>query len=376
MQTTKKAGYLFDLVLLILTVVTFSFIPYKVNVLIKYAVLIYLLCKYIWYLPHHQTMLILLTGYSIVLSVSSYLNTASINWTISAFRAGVQLMVLFLVFTVLCQQLGKTVLIDYLIRLFLVLLLCNDLLFFVMPYDFSYPDESYLLGNKFLVSYYHCLFSCLVYIRTAGTKRRWIPPVLFVLCALVSLKVTCSTGIIMAGVLFAMMFIPKKLRTVLQKPATLLGAIAIENILIWGSANIFTNPTVQSIIVNVFHKSPNMTGRFRLYDITLSLVQDKPLLGYGHNTDIYRILFGYGNAQNGLMHIVVQAGIIGAVIYFCAVFCALCNNHKKRSDYGLYMYLFAMVVASAIEISLSLQFMLGLAILYSFNTDHWHKQTI
>ena len=270
----------------------------------------------------------------------------------------------------------KMVFVNYLIKLFIILLLCNDCLFFIMPYDFSNADESYLVGNKFLVSYYHCFVCCLIYMKSGENAKKWRSAALFVLCCAVSLRVSCSTGVIMAGILLVMMFLPEKLRKFFRKPATLFGTIAVENILIWGTANIFTHPFVQKIIVDVFHKSPNMSGRFKLYEVTGTLVKDKPLLGYGHNTDIYRTLLGYGNAQNGLFHIVIQAGILGAVLYFGAVYLGLRNKSKEETPYALYMYLFAMAVVSAIEINLSLQFMLGVAIVYGFNADHWKKQIV
>lgn len=374
MQSVKKPGYVIDILLMMLTVITFDFIPHRINVPIKYAILAYLFLKYIWYLSERKPLFTLLGAYTLILSVSSLQNTASLTWSISAFMTGLQLIVLFLVSSAVCQQIGSMAYVDCLIQLFVVLLLLNDALFLFIPYDFSNPDESYLLGNKFLVSYYHCFFSCLVYVKTSGKKHHWLTALLFVFSAVVALKVSCSTGVIMAAVLLAMMVVPKKLRKFLQNPQMLLGVVAVENALIWGAANIFSHPLVKSIVVNVFHKSPNMSGRSKLYAVTLDLVKDKPLLGYGHNTDIYRALFGYGNAQNGLFHIIIQAGILGAAVYFCAVFFGLRKKNTHDTPYGIYMYLFAMVVASAIEISLSLLFMLGVAILYGFITENDRKQ--
>ena len=360
-----------DVVLMILTVVTFNVIPDKINALMKYALVTYLLLKYIWYVNGNRTVFALLGGYTLALSVSTVLNTGDLLWMLSALMSGLQLMVLFLVSVAMCQKIGKSTYIHWLIQIFFVLLVVNDLLFFFMPYDFSNADESYLLGNKFLVVYYHCFFSCLVFLKLAKQKKVLWGGVLFVLCAIVALRVSCSTGVIMAAVLIAMMFAPWKARNFLKDPKTLMGVVAVENLLIWSPMNIFQSPLVQFIIVNVFHKSANMSGRSKLYAATMGLVEKKPLLGYGHNTDIYRFLFGYGNAQNGLFHIVIQAGILGAALYFAAMYVALRRKKKENNRYEGYMYLFAMAVVSAIEINLSLQFMLGVALLYGLNEENW-----
>lgn len=366
-----------DIILMILSIVTFNFVPHQVNVAMKYAILAYLFVKYFWYLSGRKMLFALLVAYTLVLSASTIHNTESIAWTISAFMTGIQLIVIFLVSAAMCQTIGINTYIRHLLHVFFVLLLINDVLFLFVPYDFSNADESYLIGNKFLVSYYHCFFACLFYVTKFEKKAGWQAALLFIFCGLVSKKVSCSTGIIMAVVLIVMMLVPKKIRKFLKNPEVLIGTIAVENILIWGSAKIFENPLVQSIIVNVFKKSPNMTGRNKLYGVTLSLVKDKPLLGYGHNTDIYRELFGYGNAQNGLFHIIIQAGIIGAAFYFGSIIIGLRNKNKQDIPYGLYMYLFAMTVASAIEISLSLQFMMTVAILYGCNSECWRlRQTL
>ena len=174
-------------------------------------------------------------------------------------------------------------------------------------------------------------------------------------------------SIVILSVLVIMLWSPNWLKAVLEKPYTFILALGGENILIWGTTQLFKQPYVQNIIVNVFHKSPDMTGRERLYRATLNLVQEKPLWGYGYNTDIYRIMFGYGNAQNGLFHIITQAGIIGAVIYFLGIVFALAKADKNHSMYGMYMYIYAMLIGSAVEINLSKLFIMGVAVIFACN---------
>ena len=123
-------------------------------------------------------------------------------------------------------------------------------------------------------------------------------------------------------------------------------------------------------MVNILHKSANMTEK--LYAVTMELVKNNPLWGYGHNTDIYRELIGYGNAQNGLFHIITQAGIVGAIVYFGAVYIGIKKGKQDNTlkNYGLYMFIYGMLVGAAVEINLSTVFILGVAIIYSLNIQN------
>ena len=256
----------------------------------------------------------------------------------------------------------------YFFKIFLICLIVNDSLFLLIPYDFTDPNETYLIGNKFLVSYYHCLFGSLIYVKYFFSKIKYYSLLLIIYFAIVSMIVHCTTGIIIALSILMMMLFPKKIRKFMEKGSTFIGSLILENFLIWGPFHLFTNPLIVSFVVNVLHKSPNLTGRTQLYNATMDLVEKSPIYGYGHNTDIYRDTLGYGNAQNGLFHIITQAGILGTVIYFTMVYLSL--NHKMLERvYGLIMYIYAMLIGSAVEINLSTQFIIAIAIIYAITNN-------
>lgn len=356
-----------DIVALMLSLVQFSIIPSKLFLLYRYSIIIILLFRYIEEIFKNKLIVSIWIAYTIILSYSTAINTGSLTWVISAFMLCMQYIVLFCVFTNFVRRRGVHDLIYTLARFFLVVLLFNDVLLVIIPYNFNNPDESYLVGNKFLVSYYHCLLGCLVYIKYKNSAKKNIALFTLAYATLIAYIVHCTTGFIITISIIVMSYLPNLIKKILGNPIIFLGALAVENILIWSSISIFTNPYMVNIMVNIFHKSANMTGREKLYAVTLDLVEKSPLWGYGHNTDIYRLMFGYGNAQNGLFHIIMQAGIIGAILYFSSVLVSLQESRYSKMTYGLIMYLYAMMIGAAIEVSLSTQFILGVAIIYAIN---------
>lgn len=365
-----------DVLMILLSTIQFPIVPNKVFVIYRYFVVVLELVRYKKEILKNKKLVMILSGYTVVLAYSTIINTYSITWVISALMQGTQYIVFFCVFSRFTKKHGSCEIVNLLISILGVLLLFTDSLMLVIPYNFFDADEFYWVGNKFLVSYYHCLLACLLYIKYNNSIKRIYSFVAMCYTIFVAACIHCTTGIIIAIVIVALMCAPKKLKLILQKPVVFISALAIENVLIWGTTSIFQTPIVVNLVTNIFHKSADMTGRARLYAVTLELVEKSPWWGYGHNTDVYRDLFGYGNAQNGLFHIVTQAGIVGAILYFCAVYAGIKkakDDHTLRS-YGLYMYIYGMLVGSAIEINLSTAFLLGVAVIYALNLNYQRRQ--
>ena len=360
-----------DVLAVMLSVIHFSIIPDKMYLLYRYCIIIIELTKYHQELHRNRKVVLLFGLYTVVLACSTIINTHSFTWAVSAIMLGMQYITMFCVFSKYARKYGCNGFTKILINVFVIVLLFNDLLMLVIPYDFTNADETYWIGNKFLVSYYHCLYACLLYVKN-GSKKICCTAIMTIYAAVVAAIVHCTTGIIIATVIMVMLLMPMWLRSILQKPWIFIAALLVEKTLIWGSVAIFQNPIVIDVMVNILHKSANMTGREKLYAVTMELVKNNPLWGYGHNTDIYRELIGYGNAQNGLFHIITQAGIVGAIVYFGAVYIGIKKGKQDNTlkNYGLYMFIYGMLVGAAVEINLSTVFILGVAIIYSLNIQN------
>lgn len=354
-----------DVDLVLASLLFFNFVGGDGNALpsfLRYALIAYLMARHIKAWRVIPVPAILLSLFSVVMAFSTFINTESATWAFSGLMFGSSIVAVMLVFVDSSMRLGWEKTCFRLMAVFALLLVLNDVLMLILPYDRSLSSTIYFLGNKFIVSYAHCLLSGLMLVCLPG--RSLCVRMVIVLGAIMSYVAGSSTGALIMAAMFAMSFFPDSLKRIVSCSSVLLLLIAVINILIWTPIDIFHNQVLVDFMVNVLHKSPNMTGREKLYAATLGFVAEKPILGWGYLTDIYRISFGYGNAQNGLFHLITQCGIVGTVLYFSGLFSSLKGQAaEKTSLFGLYCYLIAMILGSSVEINLSFQFAFGVAAL-------------
>ena len=356
-----------NLILLVFVTAKIVYIPSRIFLVLRYFILIYLFIYNINELKRNYYVCALLFLYTGVLTYSTHINMENSNWTLSAFMSGMQIIDFFLVFSHTTKMAGTQSTVNSFIKILAVFLVLNDIMLPIAGYNFYDADEAYLIGNKFFVSFIHLLMSCLIYYKYDDSNKKYVYLISLIYTAAISLIVNCSTGLIITIVAIGMFFIPQIFRGILSNRNVIAICLTIGNVLIWGSYAIFKSPFIQNIVVNVFHKNANMTGREKLYSIVLLKVAEKPKFGYGFNTDLFRNIFGYGNAQNGVFHIVIQAGIIGAIFYFFAIYISLGMKVYNAKLYGFIIFYYAMIIGSAIEVNLGNIFMLGVACFMAIN---------
>jgi len=358
-----------DLLLLVLITTFLSYFTSSYYTIFRYIITLYLFIKYCKEIKKAPFIYILLLAYSILLAISSYVNNNSVSWGISGFMHGIRLICLFSVLSGITAKRGIENVISSLLWILSLLTAVTDLLILFYPYVIT-SSTVYFVGDKFHVAYMHCLLLALLSIKY---KYRNSKSILFLIISIVSicvlLKIKCTTGLLM--VVFSLgiellVRIFNRIKKSLCHISISAILLAIINFLIWGPLEILYSSWASFIIVDLLGKTQNMTGRFKLYWVIPNLIVNKPFIGYGFQTDIFRNLFGYGNAQNGLMQIVIEAGIIGAILYFGALFLA---GHKGKRDirsYPIYIYILSFVIGSISEMNLSTYFVFGIAILYAY----------
>lgn len=253
--------------------------------------------------------------------------------------------------------------------LFLVLCLFNDI-FLIMNINF----ETYILGNKFAVAYYHLLLvmflAAMLVEKQKEYLKLWIENIIvFVFIAFsvfISLLVDTSTGMIGILIFAVLYFLPNFIRRMLANPviSCIVLYLLSGTILLWDY--ILSLDIVKNIIVTILHRSLSLTGRLAIYRVLYGLFVQRPLTGWGYETSIVQESL-YGNAQNGIVHLAIQYGVIGVICFTFLIFWILKKNdssHKTTTVVVSAMYSF--FVMSTVEIVFSNIFFIVMAILFAF----------
>ena len=99
----------------------------------------------------------------------------------------------------------------------------------------------------------------------------------------------------------------------------LLGASAIASFVL---INIELNPFIQNIVVNVFHKSTNLSGRTRIWGKALLSIRESPIWGHGIQENLYNYvrLTTVGSTHNYFLDFLYWGGLICLIITLLYIF--------------------------------------------------------
>ena len=238
----------------------------------------------------------------------------------------------------------------------------------------------YFIGNKFFVSYTHMLFLALsVYqIRSILNKKKQILIFLSlsVYVIFVCHIVDCNTGVVgscFMVLLIILMNINKKLKDILFKPYIFICFFVLLTILLAGTEIVVGNTYFQDLFLKYSHTNKLLTGRLEMYEVALEYIAQRPYVGYGINSTIVEDVLTWGNAQNGLLKMLLDFGIIGTAAFLFVCYDAFRIRgitNMKYLNTVIVAYLYAMALCSTVEINISFYFFAGIALLKGFNTDY------
>lgn len=214
------------------------------------------------------------------------------------------------------------------------------------------PKSSLRVGS-FLMSAGPCYIKCTEKARCRIGEKVFI--VTAILSFVVCMRVTTSTGMIAVVVLTLLMIMPIGIRKILSSNYALIAAAVIINILNFGTAQLMNNVYVQYFIHDVLGKPSTLSGRAQIWAIIFGFIRKKLFLGYGYYNGMIETYLGYGNPQNGVLKILLDTGIIGLLLYSILVFVALrpLNGKNFALNFPIIAFLYAMIVASLVEINLT-----------------------
>lgn len=236
---------------------------------------------------------------------------------------------------------------------------------------------NFFIGNKFAVSYLHMLFLSLFQLHR-GKKNKFKLFHYFILVAysiIICYLMECSTGIVGCLVMGLYTFLDwkkTKLSRILESPKVFLAVFFGATFLLVFSDVLLGNAYFTNLFMKYSHTSKILSGRLDMYEIALLHIQRSPWIGYGINCTIVEDILTWGNAQNGLLKLLLDHGIIGTVAFSIVAYNAFYS--KKESDEYTHSklapfiaLLYGLAICSMVEICLVGHFYLALAVVNAFN---------
>lgn len=179
-------------------------------------------------------------------------------------------------------------------------------------YNHGWQGATYWFGGKFTTFYMFYTWLCLYVIRKR--KRHIIAFVFpFLIGIFICMRVNCATGIACICV-SALLIISRKF-VVKIKPWMLIAIVlGVTGIMVFSNV-LFNNQLIQYFTTKVLHRSSMMTGRVEIYSSFLKIMKSDIWLGQGYDNSIVmrNTTLGYLNAQNGILDVITQTGLIGLV---------------------------------------------------------------
>lgn len=235
-------------------------------------------------------------------------------------------------------------------------------------------ETTYFVGSKFKVSYIHMLFITLWLLNhqndfvdkgSALRIKREIQLIIIVIVSLlVSIVVGCSTGIVALILLYIMVKLPKRIMSKIMQPYVVAGIFLAINFLFIGSDLIINSKWFDVLVNQIFDEAYTLRGRLNIYSQLMEIFSKSPIWGYGYDSTVVHLQVGYGNAQNGLLKLLIDYGLIGTILFF--VYLVTVNSKNRRSnltDSYFWIFVLAMIACSLIEVSINTMFYLVLILI-------------
>ncbi len=226
----------------------------------------------------------------------------------------------------------------------------------------------YFIGNKFIVVYFGLVMLCVWGLTKSNVVRntlcfRFKTGIFCILGIAVSVYLYCTTGVI-CYLAALVLLVCKPFGKLLQNSFFVAGSVILSGVFPASIAAIVSIPKVSEFLGSM-GELINMIARVRIYSILREIIERKFWFGYGNNSTVVMDAL-YSNAQNGLMHIMVQFGMIG--VGALVLVCFMIMNGKNKLNVGIIQWcgywLAGLIVAGIIEITFGPIFYMLLSFIY------------
>ena len=300
----------------------------------------------------------------LVTIISTYLFFGIGNHLLRAFISAYGLFVTYVILDRYISEYGYSLICKIFYKLSIVYIVLTYAFMLINP-----ADTTYFVGSKFKVVYLHVFAIMLWYILkeekivslNKKTRRELIFLFLIIWVCLISFRVEATTGIIAMFTFFVIMHIPSKFVHTLQKPIVVMSVFFLINFLFVGSNIIMSSGWFNQLVTNIFDESATLRGRIFIYDRIRQIILKKPFWGYGFDSTIVYSEIGYGNAQNGLLKMLVDYGFIGTILFVMYVLKIKTNRMlSEKQAWAMWAFIYVMIVCSLFEVSINSFFYLVL----------------
>lgn len=247
-----------------------------------------------------------------------------------------------------------------------------SIIYIVLTYIFMLinpAETTYFVGSKFKVVYLH-VFTIMLWcvlkdkeINSVNKKmaKEFLLLFLIIWGCTVSLRVEATTGIIAMLAFFVFEHIPQLVIDKLQKPTMVMLIFFVINFLFVGSDIIMSSSWFNELVTNVFNESATLRGRIFIYDRIRKIIAANPFFGYGFESTIVYSEIGYGNAQNGLLKMLVDYGFFGTILFVAYVLKIKTNRLLSvKQSWDMWSFIYVMIICSLFEVSINSFFYLVL----------------
>lgn len=274
--------------------------------------------------------------------------------------------------------------VNFLFYYVLLLILLTDGCLLLKKDAFYYGrQQSYLIGSKFNVAYFHIDLLVLWSIK----KEAWthsivkLKGVLYIgmpLILYISVYIDCMTGVVGCValiLLFELMNTPAKRKIMQLGSPTVLVVLLVASIIFPLLVDsVLSIPTVVSFIENILNRSTTLTGRLDIYQKYYDAMKGHWLWGYGYGNGytISMRKFGYANAQNALLQWILQTGLVATGLL--VILMVIVVNQVKRfgkieqcAPWLIMIYLY--VILGTVEVTFSMSFLLWIGVIFMLTCD-------
>ena len=296
---------------------------------------------------------------------------------LSSYTLGIMMSVsVYLSFSIveyLCSVNKTIVLFRVFYKTLLFYLVISDLQFLIIGETSG--SEGYLVGNKFSLSYMHIL--CYIMYKITETlecvKSKTFSRFLIILTFSISILTECTTALIgMLAIVLALQLQNSNLKKLLYNGYTYIVILFSGVLFMFFYSYLLDIPIVQYVIVNVLHEDLTLTGRTGIYDLMLSILPARPLWGFGIGNShwVLTYLFGIANAQNGLVNLYIEEGLVGMSLYLL-LFASIFRYTKKyvphNFSFPLLCYIAVFSLMGFVEITIDNKLLIIMSFLLSYN---------